>query len=127
MAVPTWAMPAGLDGNPEPVSSPTRDAVLSAVARHVAAAAVTAERTIVAIEVRVRVNGPAVLIFDGLFLHRPELAPFWDHSVLLVADARLGADWLVLLMSGLPPEPSARAAMIDNTAVGEPEIVASMR
>ena len=27
----------------------------------------------------------AVLLFDGIFLHRPELRPFWDFSVFLEA------------------------------------------
>jgi uridine kinase len=28
----------------------------------------------------------AVLVFDGIFLHRPELRAYWDYSVLLQAD-----------------------------------------
>ena len=35
-----------------------------------------------------RVHPAAVLVFDGLFLHRPELLGYWDVSVLLVGDDR---------------------------------------
>lgn len=32
-----------------------------------------------------KVNERAILIFDGLFLHRPELRTYWDFSVFLDA------------------------------------------
>jgi len=56
----------------------------------------------------------AVLVFDGLFLHRPELADRWDLSVLLLADGRADAAWLRHLEDGLPAEPSERAAELDR-------------
>ncbi len=31
----------------------------------------------------------AVLVFDGLFVHRPELLPYWSYSIYLDAAARL--------------------------------------
>lgn len=30
-----------------------------------------------------RAPGDAVLVFDGIFLHRPELRGYWDYSVFL--------------------------------------------
>jgi uridine kinase len=30
-----------------------------------------------------------ILVFDGLFLHRPELRPYWNYSIFLVATTRL--------------------------------------
>lgn len=56
----------------------------------------------------------AVLIFDGLFVHRPELRPFWDFSLLLSADRRLDERWLDFLLSELPIDVSERAALIDD-------------
>jgi uridine kinase len=28
----------------------------------------------------------AILLFDGVFLHRPELLPFWDYTIFVAAD-----------------------------------------
>jgi len=64
--------------------------------------------------VSVDVGESAVLIFDGLFLQRPELAPFWHLTVYLEADDRIDQRWLDYLLSGLPVEASARAAAIDE-------------
>jgi len=55
-----------------------------------------------------------VLIFDGLFLQRPELEAWWDHSVYLDADERRDRDWLDFLLSDLPEAPTARANAIDE-------------
>ncbi len=64
---------------------------------------------------RVADVGPdAVLVFDGLFLQRPELAIHWDLSVLLVADARLERAWLSFLLGDLPEADTARADAIDE-------------
>ena len=30
-----------------------------------------------------RADVPSLLIFDGIFLHRPELASYWDYSIFL--------------------------------------------
>jgi uridine kinase len=61
------------------------------------------------VETPVRVAQPgAVLILDGLFLHRPELRDIWDFSVFLRVDfdvtfARMAA------RDGCPPDPKAPA------------------
>ncbi len=33
-------------------------------------------------------NPPSILLFDGIFLHRPELASYWDYSIFLQVDHR---------------------------------------
>jgi uridine kinase len=48
------------------------------------------------------VDRRAVLVFDGLFLQRPELCGFWDLSVYLRADRRRDAAWEQYLHGGLP-------------------------
>lgn len=50
----------------------------------------------------------AILIFDGLFLHRPELVDFWDLSVFLTAATRREAAWQEYLTRGLPVDPGER-------------------
>lgn len=60
------------------------------------------------------VDGPAVLIFDGLFLQRPEFAAFWHLTVFLDADERRDREWLDFLLGNLPDDPSARADLIDE-------------
>jgi uridine kinase len=54
----------------------------------------------------------AVLIFDGLFLLRPELRGCWDLTVHLVADRRRGAAWRSYLEDGLPADPAGREAEV---------------
>lgn len=56
----------------------------------------------------------AILIFDGLFVHRPELRPHWDLTVMLHADERCDAAWLGYLESDLPTHPTERAAELDR-------------
>lgn len=56
----------------------------------------------------------AILIFDGLFLHRPEFRDQWDLSVMLHADRRCDAAWLSFLETDLPAEPTERAAELDQ-------------
>lgn len=56
----------------------------------------------------------AVLVFDGLFLHRPELRNHWDLSVYLEAAKRRNQDWLNYLLGDLPDDPVQRAAVIDE-------------
>jgi uridine kinase len=56
----------------------------------------------------------AVLVFDGLFLHREELAGFWDVSVVLDADERRNAEWLRFLLDDLPASATHRAAELDR-------------
>ena len=59
-------------------------------------------------------NRPTVLVFDGLFVHRPELVGFWDASIYLSADERLDRRWLDHLLTDLPEEPSRQAAALDD-------------
>lgn len=59
-------------------------------------------------------TGRIVLIFDGLFLHRPEFEAWWSHSIFLDADERRDQDWLDFLLSDLPDGASARARSIDE-------------
>lgn len=54
----------------------------------------------------------AVLVFDGLFLHRPELVDHWDVSMFLLADRRREAAWQAYLGRGLPEDPEARATEV---------------
>lgn len=56
----------------------------------------------------------AMLLFDGLFLHRQEFETMWDDSVYLDADERLDAEWLHFLLDDLPTGPSERAAELDH-------------
>ena len=65
-------------------------------------------------EVTEVVADAAVLVFDGLFLHRDELVDHWDVSVYLDADTRRDAEWLAFLFGGLPPDPVEQAAAIDE-------------
>lgn len=53
-----------------------------------------------------------VLVFDGLFLHRPELVRYWDLTVFLVADARREAAWQAYLGRDLPSKETARVAAV---------------
>ncbi len=59
-----------------------------------------------------RVPSDGVLVFDGLFLHRPELVDMWTLSIFLVADARREAAWQEYLNRDLPTDPGERAAEI---------------
>jgi uridine kinase len=70
-----------------------------------------ADRTV---DVHADVPPDAVLVFDGLFLHRPELAPHWHATVLLTADARLDAAWMSYLLDGLPAGATDRASELDR-------------
>lgn len=59
------------------------------------------------------VPAEAVLVVDGLFLHRREQAGCWGRSILLLADRRLDATWLGYLLDDLPADPSERSAEVD--------------
>lgn len=67
-----------------------------------------------AVPVDVAVPERAVLVFDGLFVHRDELRPCWHASALLHADRRADAAWLGYLEDGLPQDPTARASELDR-------------
>ncbi|MDQ6910022.1 MAG: hypothetical protein M3Z84_04440 [Actinomycetota bacterium] len=60
------------------------------------------------------VHEPTALIFDGLFLQRPEFERFWDQVIFLTADARVDARWMEFLLSDLPSNPTESAAEIDE-------------
>ena len=60
------------------------------------------------------VGGAAVLVFDGLFLHRPSLHGHFHVTVLLEADDRLDRQWLDFLLTDLPAGPVARAEELDR-------------
>jgi len=62
----------------------------------------------------VDVASDAVLVFDGLFLHRAEFAAVWDVSVYLEADERRDTEWLQYLLADLPDDVSRRAAELDR-------------
>jgi uridine kinase len=49
----------------------------------------------------INVGAKAVLVFDGLFLHRPEFSGLWNVSVYLDADERQDAEWLAFLLDDL--------------------------
>jgi uridine kinase len=53
-----------------------------------------------------------ILVFDGLFLHRPELVGYWDLSVFLTAESRKEAAWQEYLTRDLPEDDLARAVEV---------------
>lgn len=60
------------------------------------------------------VGTDAVLVVDGLFLHRPELVDHWNLSLYLVADRRRDQAWLDYLSGDLPEDPVAAASTLDE-------------
>jgi uridine kinase len=72
------------------------------------------EPTDTACEEIVDVTTDAVLVFDGLFLHRAEFAAAWDVSVYLDADERRDVEWLEYLLMDLPDDVSQRAIELDR-------------
>jgi uridine kinase len=60
------------------------------------------------------VGADAVMVFDGLFLHRPELIDHWSLSVYVEADRRRDEEWLGFLLGDLPEGPAAAASMLDD-------------
>lgn len=65
----------------------------------------------------VPVPAAAVLVFDGLFLQRPELNDHWDLTVFLDADERREREWLDFLFEDLPEDDVERAAEVDSRLV----------
>lgn len=51
------------------------------------------------------VSANDVLIFDGIFLQRSELAAYWDIVVFLDAQKRVDLERLGLVLENLPPSP----------------------
>ena len=72
------------------------------------------EPTDTTLESVVGVPSHAVLVFDGLFLHRDEFANLWDVSIYLVADERRDAEWVRFLLDDLPVNSTERAAELDR-------------
>ena len=72
------------------------------------------EPTDTPLEIVRAVESSAVLVFDGLFLHRPEFAHLWDVSIHLDADERCNAEWLQFLLDDLPSNSTERAAEVDR-------------
>lgn len=88
-----------------------------------------------------RVAAGDVVVVDGVFLHRPELAAAWDFSVLLCAPWEVALARMVARDGLLPPEavrryrngqrlylarcrPARRASVVvDNADLDEPRIV----
>lgn len=60
----------------------------------------------------VPVPDSATLVFDGLFLHRPELVGFWHLTIFLTAEQRREAAWMEYLHRDLPDEPERREAEV---------------
>lgn len=97
-----------LDRIVEELLIPFRDGADQAVA------AAFDEPTDTPLNATVHVDPDAVLVFDGLFVHRPELAAFWDVSIFLDADQRRDAEWLDYLLDDLPVDASERATELDR-------------
>jgi len=55
-----------------------------------------------------------VLIFDGLFLQRPELADYFDLVIYLTAESRRATGWLGYLLTDLPDHVVQRVAELDR-------------
>jgi uridine kinase len=53
------------------------------------------------------VSRPAILLFDGIFLHRPELLPYWDHSIFLDVSRRESLRRCCVREGGGSPHPEA--------------------
>lgn len=66
------------------------------------------------LETKIIVDTSAVLVFDGLFLHRPEFVDLWDVSVFLEADERRDGEWLQFLLDDLPTAATEQAAELDR-------------
>ena len=57
-----------------------------------------------------RVTAPnAVLIFDGIFLHRSELAGYWDYSIFLQVSFDASIPRCAQARPGLSPDPRAES------------------
>lgn len=63
---------------------------------------------------KLAVPANAILIFDGLFVLRPEFRQQWDVTVMLYADRRCDEAWLRFLDTDLPTGPTERATELDR-------------
>ncbi|MGB0113770.1 MAG: hypothetical protein WBP59_11165 [Ilumatobacteraceae bacterium] len=55
------------------------------------------------------VGADEVLLFDGIFVQRPELATYWDLTVFLDGSARVALDRLGYVVEELPADPALAA------------------
>lgn len=51
-------------------------------------------------------QGDELLIFDGVFVQRPELADYWHLTIWLDGQQRVDLRRLGLVLEGLPNEPT---------------------
>lgn len=56
----------------------------------------------------------AVMLFDGLFLLRPEFRSYWDITVFLDAASRRDAEWLGFVLGDLPSDAVQAASAVDD-------------
>ena len=68
------------------------------------------EPTDTPLETVVGVPSNAVLVFDGLFLHRDEFANLWDVSIFLDTDQRQDGEWVQFLLDDLPVNSTKRGS-----------------
>jgi uridine kinase len=61
--------------------------------------------------------GGAVLLFDGLFLQRPELRPYWDLVVWVDGAQRVADERIRRIGAAIPPGPSGIVALARSCAV----------
>ncbi len=71
----------------------------------------------------------SVLLFDGLFLQRPELRHYWDYSIFIDADERLRQRRLKIALNGCPPSSAATVAKLAARAIdaGSPSTTQSVQ
>lgn len=50
------------------------------------------------------ISGDEILLFDGIFLHRPELASYWDYSIFLDGKQRLNLQRLGYVLADRPTD-----------------------
>ncbi len=76
-----------------------------------------------------RASPGSVLLFDGLFLHRPELRHYWDYSIFIDADERIRERRLQIALNGCPPSSAATVAKLAAVAIdaGSPPAAQSVQ
>lgn len=110
-------MPSGLDGHPNPISTEARSVVLGLVVDEVVRRQATSQILLVGIdgidgagkstfadELAMRL-ADQVLVFDGIFVQRPELREYWDVVVYLDGRHRVEQGRLARLLAERPDDP----------------------
>jgi uridine kinase len=64
-----------------------------------------------------RASPGSVLLFDGLFLHRPELRHYWNYSIFVDADQRIRARRLAIALDGCDASSAAAVAQLVERAI----------